>query len=449
MRPDPRHRTWARSDRFVPRRFVRPLVRFIRIETASGGVLLVAAVAAMVWANSPWSDAYHQLFEGTRFAVELGPLRIDQSLAEFINDGLMAIFFFVVGLEIKRELVVGELRDPRTALLPIVAALGGMVVPAAIYVFFTSNLGAEAASGWAIPMATDIAFAVGVIALLGNRVPADGKLFVLTLAIADDLGAIAVIAIVYSSDLEVGWLLAAIFGLAATWISQRVGIRSYAFYVPVALAIWYATLRSGVPATLAGVALGFLTPARSLYSGYELDSKARTILDTFPVGTGAEKTEKSLHEAALLSEIATESIPPLNRLENRLLPWSSFVVVPLFALANAGLDLRAQSLTELFFNPLALTIAAGLLVGKIVGITSFAWLAVRLGWGRLPRQTNWNHIVGLAALGGIGFTVSLVIANLAFTDPALVNIARAGIVAGSLLSGVVGSLLLLRAHARA
>ncbi|MCA1735491.1 MAG: Na+/H+ antiporter NhaA [Actinobacteria bacterium] len=441
MRPDPRHRTWSRSDRFVPRRFVRPLVRFIRIESASGGVLLVAAVAAMVWANSPWSDAYHQLFEGTRFGVEFGPLLIDLSLAHLINEGLMAIFFFVVGLEIKRELVVGELRDPRTALLPIVAALGGMVVPAAIYVFFTSNLGAEAASGWAIPMATDIAFAVGVIALLGNRVPADGKLFLLTLAIADDLGAIVVIAIVYSSDLEVGWLLAAIFGLAATWISQRVGIRSYAFYVPVALAIWYATL--------AGVALGFLTPARSLYSGHELDSKVRTILDTFPVGTGAEKTEKSLHEAELLSEIATESIPPLNRLENRLLPWSSFVVVPLFALANAGLDLRAQSLTELFFNPLALTIAAGLLVGKIVGITSFAWLAVRLGWGRLPRQTNWNHIVGLAALGGIGFTVSLVLTNLAFTDPTLVNIARAGIVAGSLLSGAVGSLLLLRAHARA
>lgn len=171
MRPDPRHRTWARSDRFVPRRFVRPLVRFIRIESASGGVLLVAAVAAMVWANSPWSDAYHQLFAGTRFAFELGPLRIDQSLAEFINDGLMAIFFFVVGLEIKRELVVGELRDPRTALLPIVGALGGMIIPAAIYIAITSNVGAEAASGWATPMPTDIAFAVGVIVLLGSQVP--------------------------------------------------------------------------------------------------------------------------------------------------------------------------------------------------------------------------------------------------------------------------------------
>lgn len=433
----------------MPRRFVRPLVRFIRIESASGGVLLVAAVLALVWANSPLSDAYHQLFEETRFGVEFGPLLVDLSIGELINEGLMVIFFFVVGLEIKRELLVGELRDPRTALLPMLAALGGMVVPAAIYVFFTSNLGAATAAGWAIPMATDIAFAVGVIALLGSRVPVGAKLFILTLAIVDDLGAIAVIALFYSSDLEAGWLLAAIIGLAATWTSQRVGIRSYAFYVPVALVIWYATLRSGVHPTLAGVALAFLTPARSLYSGPEFDRKARTILDTFPVGTGSQHTEKFQHEAELLSEIATESIPPLNRLENRLLPWSSFVVVPLFALANAGLDLRAQSLTELFLNSLALSIAAGLLVGKIVGITAFAWLAVRLGWGRLPRQTNWNHIVGLAALGGIGFTVSLVITNLAFTDPALVNMARAGIVAGSLLSGVVGALLLLRADARA
>jgi len=372
-----------------------------------------------------------------------------QSLAEFINDGLMTIFFFVVGLEIKRELVVGELRDPRTALLPIVGALGGMIIPAAIYIAITSNVGAEAASGWAIPMPTDIAFAVGVIVLLGSRVPAGAKLFVLTLAIADDLGAIAVIAIVYSADLEIGWLLLAIFGLAAIWISQRVGIRSLAFYVPFGFAIWYATFRSGVPATLAGVALGFLTPARSLYSSHELESKARTILDTYPLGGRAEHHEKSHHEAELLAEIATESIAPLNRLENRLLPWSSYVIVPLFALANAGLDLRGPSLVDLLWNPLAVAIAGGRLVGKVVGITSFAWLAVRLGWGRLPRQTNWNHIVGLAALGGIGFTVSLVITNLAFTDPALVNIARAGIVAGSLLSGVVGSLLLLRAHAHA
>ena len=442
MRFDDRHATWASSERFVPRNFVRPFVRFTRVEAASGIVLLATAAMALVWANSPWSDIYHRVFEETRVAFGIGPLELNETLGHFINDGLMAIFFFVVGLEIKRELVVGDLRDPKAAALPVVAAVGGMVVPAVVYLAFTAGLGPEAAGGWAIPMATDIAFVVGVVALLGRRVPTGAKLFVLALAIADDLGAIAVIAIFYTSDLSLGWLSVAVVGLAVIWFSQRAGVRSLAFYVPMAAAVWFATLESGVHATLAGVALGLMTPARSLYDSAELESKVVDIIDTYPRGSTIEDEERSDYEAELLAEIATESIAPLNRLEHKLLPWSSYVIVPLFALANVGVDLRGVDLSGVLSDRIALGVAFGLLVGKTIGISVFTWLAVRLGWGILPRNTDWGHIVGLAALAGIGFTVSLFITNLAFTDQQLADVAKVGIFAGSLLSGVVGSAIL-------
>ncbi len=445
MRFDSRHRTWADSDRFIPRTFVQPLVRFTRIEAASGLVLLAATAVALGWANSPWSDGYRQLFEETRVVLELGPIHIDESLAHFINDGLMAIFFFVVGLEIKRELVVGELRDPRAAALPVVAAVGGMVIPALVYVALTTGTGPEASAGWAVPMATDIAFAVGIVALLGSRVPAGAKVFLLALAIADDLGAILVIAVFYTSDLSAGWLAIAAALLVAIAFGQRIGIRSMLFYGSAAVAVWFAMLESGVHATVAGVALGLLTPARAFYSSEEFESKARDILDTYPLGASPEDDEKSDYEAELLSAIATESIPPLNRLENRLLPWTSYLIVPLFALANAGVDFRGVDPGELITSPVAVGVAMGLLVGKTVGISLFTWLAVRSGLGRLPGGSTWRHIVGLGALGGIGFTVSLFITNLAFADEQLADVARTGILVGSLLAGVVGSLILIRA----
>lgn len=442
MKFDDRHATWAGSERFVPRTFIRPFVRFTRIEAASGIVLLAAAAIALLWANSAWSASYHQVFEESRVSLGVGPLLLDETLGHFINEGLMAVFFFVVGLEIKRELVVGDLRDPKAAALPVVAAVGGMVAPAVIYLAVTAGLGSEAVGGWAIPMATDIAFVVGVVALLGSRVPAGAKLFVLALAIADDLGAIAIIAIFYTSDLRLGWLATAVSGLAAIWVSQKAGVRSLAFYVPMAMAVWFATLESGVHATLAGVALGFMTPTRPLYSPAELERKAADILATYPVGDDTEDEEKSAYEAELLAEIATESIAPLNRLETRLLAWSSYVIVPLFALANAGVDLRAVNLAEVLLHQVAVGVTLGLLVGKAIGISLFTWLAVRFGWGKLPRNTDWVHIIGLATLAGIGFTVSLFITNLAFTDQQLADVAKVGIFAGSLLSGVIGSALL-------
>jgi NhaA family Na+:H+ antiporter len=297
-------------------------------------------------------------------------------------------------------------------------------------------------------MATDIAFAVGVVALLGNRVPPGAKLFLLALAIADDLGAILVIALFYTSEISLGWLSVAVALLVAIGVAVRVGVRSSLFFGAVAVAVWFAMLESGVHATIAGVAVAFLTPARPFYSSEEFEGKAREILDTYPLGDSPEDDEKSDYEAEVLSAIATESIAPLNRLENRLLPWTSFLIIPLFALANAGVDLRGVDLTSVLIDPISLGVAIGLLVGKTVGISLFTWLAVTTGLGRLPDGTTWRHVVGLGALGGIGFTVSLFITNLAFTDQQMADIARVGIFAGSLLAGIVGSLVLLRAASR-
>ncbi|HSJ35603.1 MAG TPA: Na+/H+ antiporter NhaA [Acidimicrobiia bacterium] len=443
---DERHDTWATSNRFVPRTFVRPLYRFSQIEAASGLALLVAAAVALIWANSPLADSYHHLFEEVHLEISLGAFHFEESLGHFINDGLMALFFFVVGLEIKREMVLGDLSNPKAAALPVVAALGGMIVPALIYLAFTSGAGGEATRGWGIPMATDIAFAVGVISLLGRRVPAGGKLFILALAIADDIGAIAVIAVFYTTDLRALWLVGAVIGLGLIWFGQRSGVRSLIFYVPFALFVWFATLESGVHATLAGVVMGLLTPARAWYSATELDTKARMILDTYPIGKTILDEERADHEAMLLAEIANESVAPLNRLEHRLLPWSSFVIVPLFALANAGVTFSGTPLGGILENPVALGVGLGLLVGKPIGITLFAWLAVRSGIGRLPPHTTWSHIVGLGSLAGIGFTVSLFVTGLAFTSDEFTGVAKIGIFAGSLLAGIVGSTLLVRSR---
>jgi Na+:H+ antiporter, NhaA family len=444
---DRRHQTWATSERLVPRRFVRPFVRFTQIEASSGIVLLAAAIAALVWANSAFSDTYFQVLE-THLSIQFGPFDFDESLHHLINDGLMAVFFFVVGLEIKRELILGDLRDRRAAALPVMAALGGMIVPALIYIALTAGTGGEAVRGWGIPMATDIAFAVGVVALLGSKVPGGAKLFLLALAIADDIGAIAVIAIFYTDELNVAFLAMALGGLALVWAAQKVGVRSLVFYVPLAMVIWLFTLESGVHATLAGVALGFLTPARPMYRADDFDRRARAILDEYPVEAedSLRAQEHADYEALLLSEIATEAVSPLSRIEHRLQVWSSFLVVPLFALANAGVDFRGTPVTESLTSSVALGVALGLVIGKTVGITVFTYAAVRLGLGRLPAGTGWTQVIGLAAVAGIGFTVSLFVAGLAFSATETIDLAKVGIFAGSLVSGVLGAVILSRAR---
>ncbi|HHC08949.1 MAG TPA: Na+/H+ antiporter NhaA [Actinobacteria bacterium] len=442
------HRTWLHSDRYVPRRFVRPALAFMETESAGGIVLLAAALLAILWANSPWWHGYFSLWE-THLTIELGGwFHFSHSLKDIVNDGLMAIFFFVVGLEIKRELVVGELNEPKKAALPAMAALGGMIVPALIYVAFVgSNGGGDAMAGWGIPMATDIAFSVGILALLGSRISLGAKLFLLALAIVDDLGAIAVIAIFYTESLEFGWLLAAAAGLVVTAVAARVGIRSLLFYGVIAVGVWFAVLESGVHATIAGVALGLLTPVHALYSDEEFRRKARWILERFEMSAAAPDARSRLDSDALqLAAVATESVPPLRRLEHRLHGWSSFAIVPIFALANAGVRFVGLDLGEVATSPVTLGVAVGLMVGKPVGIATATWLAVRSGLGELPRRTDFRRVVGLGFIAGIGFTVSLFITELAFRGSEIGELlgdeAKIGIFAGSIVAGVVGYLLL-------
>ncbi len=431
------HKTWMHSDRYVPRRFVAPVVSFMRAEAGSGVVMLIAAVIALIWANSALGETYFEILE-THLLIEFGSFEFNESVGHLINDGLMAIFFFVVGLEIKRELVLGELRDPKAASIPVIAAVGGMAVPALIYLAFVLPQGGEAAGGWAIPMATDIAFSVGVLALLGRIVPPSIKLFLLALAIVDDLGGILVIAVFFTEDLSFGYLELALVGLVAVWIAGRIGIRTHIFYLPAAVIIWYFFLESGVHATLAGVALGFITPARPMYSNLELKSRAQTIIDQYPQETDdLHENELADFDSIMLSEIARESVAPLSRAERRLVNWSSFLVVPLFALANAGVRFEG-SIIDAITSPVALGVGVGLLVGKTVGISLFTWIAVKSGMGRLPAGSSWRDIIGVASVAGIGFTVALFITALAFTDPLLADQAKVGIFAGSILAGFVG-----------
>ena len=438
-------KNWVASDRFIPKTFVRPALRFTSISASSGIVLIIAAILAMLWANlAVFGDTYATFWE-THMDLSFGPVHLEETYKEIVNDGLMAIFFFVVGLEIKRELVLGELRDPKKAALPAMAALGGMVVPALIFVVFASGAGAEALRGWGIPMATDIAFSLGVLALVGSRVPIGAKLFLLALAIVDDIGAIVVIAIFYTEDLSFGYLALGLGALLVIAVASQVNIRAYSFYVPVAIVAWFGFLESGVHATIAGVALGLLTPSRPLYNGAEFDRTTRRIIDYYPAESDEPRFHELVeHEARLLADVARESIAPLSRLENGLHNWSSFAIIPLFALANAGVRLVGVDLGEAATSAVALGVAVGLLVGKPIGVVAFAWFAVKLGWGVLPRNTGWNHIIGTAILAGIGFTVALFIAELAYTDAAITDLAKIGIFTGSIAAGVVGYLFLRR-----
>jgi NhaA family Na+:H+ antiporter len=354
---------------------------------------------------------------------------LDLDLQEWVNDGLMTIFFLVVGLEIKRELVEGELREPRRAAMPAIAAVGGMVVPALIYV--AVNLGGDALDGWGIPMATDIAMAVGVLSLLGSRVPSSLKLFLLALAIVDDIGAIAVIAIFYSSGIEPAALGVAGLILVVIALVKRAGVRHFGVYVVLGAALWLAVEESGVHATLVGVILGLMAPTRPIRQRQLIDAEALTDLSS----AGAA------HETAVL---ARESVSVVEWLEHLLHPWTSFVILPLFALANAGIPLSSEALSDAASSPVTLGVVLGLVVGKLVGVTAFTWLAARVGLGVLPAGASWRSIIGVAALAGIGFTVSIFITGLAFTDVARQNEAKVGILVASALAAGIGSLVLAR-----
>ena len=436
-------KNWIASDRFIPKTFVRPALRLTQIAAASGIVLVAAAVVAMLWANLPiFGDSYLDFWENTHLKLSFGPIHLEENLKYLVNDGLMAIFFFVVGLEIKRELVLGELRDPRKAALPVAAALGGMVLPALIYVGLNTG-DAAVLRGWGVPMATDIAFSLGILALLGARAPVGVRLFLLAVAIADDIGAIAIIALFYTSELNFGYLGLGIAALVAITIGSKVNIRSHVFYLPVSVIAWFGFLESGIHATIAGVILGFITPSRPLYGAREFDRATRRILGIFPTTSDEPRfREKVEYEARLLSDMARESIAPLSRLQHLLYNWSAFLIVPVFALANSGVRLVGIDLMGAATSRVALGVALGLVVGKTIGVTGFAWLVVKIGWGRLPNGVGWRHMIGVGMLAGVGFTVALFIAELAYQDLGHIDLAKIGIFIGSIFAGVFGYLLL-------
>jgi NhaA family Na+:H+ antiporter len=407
-------------------RAAQPFVRFLQVE-AAGGILLVAAtITALVWANSPWQASYES-FWSTNIRLEIGPYLFEEDLAHVVNDLLMAVFFFVVGMEIKRELVVGELRERRSVALPAMAALGGMVVPAAIYLAF--NAGGEGARGWGIPMATDIAFALGVVALLGSRVPASVKVLLLTLAIVDDIGAIAVIAVFYTDSLEPGLLLVAVALAALVAVMHRARVIYPPLLAIMGISLWLVVYESGVHATIAGVVMGLLTPARPIQTELE----AEQIVDVL------EGRDLRADDVRATATLIRGSVSACDRLIDALHPWTSYVIVPVFALANAGIVLSADAISD----PSAVLtgVAVALVVGKLVGITSFSWLAVRLGLGRLPDGARWGHILGVACVAGIGFTVSLFITGLAFDAPTLQDDAKIGTLAASLVAAIMGAVV--------
>jgi NhaA family Na+:H+ antiporter len=410
---------------FAPTRALR---EFLATETAGGVLLVVAAVAALVWANSPWQVSYETLWH-TEIGVHVGRWGLDLDLRHWVNDGLMAVFFLVVGLEVKRELLLGELRDRRRAALPVVAAVGGMVVPALIY--FVFNPSGPEADGWGIPMATDIAFAVGVLALVAPSIPSTVRLFLLTLAIVDDIGAILVIAVFYTSSLDAGWLLAAVLIVAAVVVFRRFGFTATPLFVALGVGLWIAVHESGVHATIAGVVMGLLVPATPALTREIVRSRTDELLDVF-----------SPEAARQTTRIARQAVSQLEWLEHELHGWSSLAIVPVFALANAGVELTADGLGDAATSTLTLGVVLGLVLGKTIGITGAAWTAIRLGVADRPEDVTWRQLVGAAALGGIGFTVSLFITALAFDDPALVDEAKVGVLVASLLATLLATVLL-------
>ncbi len=436
-----RHR--EQSQPSLADRLAAPIQRFLAIETASTILLLLATVVALVWANSPWAGSYAEILH-TPLGVSAGSFELKLSREHWVNDGLMVLFFFLVGMEIKHELVHGELSSRERAMLPLFGALGGMVAPAGIYLLL--HAGGPAAAGWGVPMATDIAFAVAALAVLGPRVPSGLKVFLLALAIVDDLGAVTVIAVFYSHGISSSALAVAALLLVLVYAMRRAGVRSYALYWIVGLGVWGATLASGVHATVAGVLLGFLTPTEPLHASRGLVSRARHQFEEFLglLSRGAEG-EARKHVARKLGETARDALSPLDYLTATLHPWIAFVVMPVFAFANAGVPLDARALADPLAVRVSLGIALGLLIGKPLGITLSSWLAVRLGVAALPQGVGFRSIVGAGILAGIGFTMALFITALAFEDPALIAASKVGILASSLLATVAGHVWLMRA----
>jgi len=429
---------WSDSDRRIPRTIVRPLQEFLRTSTASSLLLFGAVVAALVWVNSPWGDSYER-FWTTTVQLRVGARTVGQDLRFWVNDGLMTIFFLLVGIEIKRELTTGELREPRAAMLPALAALGGMAMPAVLFLVVVR--GGEGMHGWGIPMATDIALALGALAIAARHAPPRLKPLLLTLAIVDDIGAIVVIALFYSPGGSGLALLAAVGLVGVVLLLRRGHVRSTIPYVIVGAAMWLATYEAGVHPTIAGVVLGLLTPSVSFQRPAAVSEEAHRTADL--TQDDPQPPDADAPAWLRLAGLSREAVSPLARVEHALLPWSSWVIVPLFALADAGVELGGGAVRGALSSTVVLGIVLGLVLGKPLGIWLATFAAVRLRVASLPGGVGWGDTLGLGATAGIGFTVALFIAELAFPDePLLLADAKVGILAASLLAGVAGNLIL-------
>ncbi|MBE0599066.1 MAG: Na+/H+ antiporter NhaA [Desulfuromonadales bacterium] len=424
--------------------FLRPFENFFKRQASGGVVLLGATLLALLLANSPARELYHHFWE-IDLAIGFREFGLTQSLHHWINDGLMAIFFFVVGLELKREFLAGELANRRQAALPIAAAIGGMVVPALIFYLF-NPLGKEA-TGWGIPMATDIAFALGIVALLGSRIPRSLAIFLTALAIVDDLGAVVVIALFYTGDLSELSLLVAAGFFVLLMVGNRLKVQSPNFYALVGFGLWVGMLQSGVHASIAGVIIGITIPVVPRFTRNQFLHRSEQLLEKFREvkgGDGPFLEGERIGVLLAMEHICHDAVSPLQRMEHEMQNWVIFGVMPIFALANAGVTIGLHELASSFVHPVTLGVIFGLLIGKPLGIFVFAWLAVRLGLAHLPAGVRWRQILGIGILGGIGFTMSIFITSLAFGTSPLVTDAKIGIFVASLFAGIVGYLVLVR-----
>jgi NhaA family Na+:H+ antiporter len=424
---------------------VRPIARFINNSTTSGILLFASAVIALFLANSPFQDAYHHFWEHT-FSIGFDEFVVSKSLHHWINDGLMSIFFFVIGLELKREIMAGELSRPKDAVLPIFAALGGMVMPALFYL--TLNASGDTSAGWGIPMATDIAFALGILYLLGDKVPVSLKVFLTALAIADDLGAVLVIAFFYTSDISTISLLVGAGFLAILLLANALGVRSIVFYGIVGIGgLWLAFLLSGVHATIAGVIAALTIPANVKLQDKQFVIKMNTLTNDFAKSTPNNVTLLTHDQLDIVEKIrfySKAALTPLQRLEHAMHPLVAYVVMPIFALANAGITFSGNFADNLISN-VSLGVILGLALGKFIGIVAITKILIRLKLAVLPDGLNWRHIYGVAILAGVGFTMSLFITDLAFVSPAHIIQAKIGIFIASIICGIGGFLVLRKA----
>lgn len=426
------------------RKIFLPAMQFMRQEKSGGIVLAVAVVIALALANSPWHENFAHFFEHhLGFVVDSTPY-FNFSIAHWINDGLMSLFFFVVGLELKREFIGGELRDIRKVVLPVGAAIMGMLVPTGI--FLALNFGTEVSGGWGIPMATDIAFALALVYMLGDRVPLSAKVFLTTLAIVDDLGSVIVIALFYTSNISVSSIAVGVAFLLIMFIANKMGVKSVLFYGMLGVCgVWTAFLMSGIHATIAAVLAAFMIPADSKIPEATFIARMRRQLRLFEKADSNDVRTLEHEQVEIIAQVKSEAInalPPLQRLEHGMHPFVSFVIMPIFALANAGVNFVEMDMASIFSNNVALGVMLGLLLGKPIGVVASVWILVKLGIGKRSASMTWRRFIGLGFLASIGFTMSMFVTSLAFTDPVLHVQAKVGIFAASILGGVIGYRLL-------